>query len=129
MAISHEIEDNTGESRRGTPYLRRLNAATGGTTTSAMGLGEGTMARDPVGGGVCSIGRNAAYEKPTYRSPKESILTCFDALGAVAWTKLMPNTDAQLITIDALGVITLMGSTSDDETAFYARYRVSDGTE
>ena len=112
MAISHEIEDNTGESRRGTPYLRRLNAATGGGTTGAMGLGEGAMARDPVGGGVCSIGRNAAYEKPTYRSPKESILTCFDAAGTVLWTKLMPNTDAQLITIDALGVITLMGGTS-----------------
>ena len=76
-----------------------------------MGLGEGAMARDPVGGGVCSIGRNAAYEKPTYQSPKESILTCFDAAGTVLWTKLMPNTDAQLITIDALGVITLMGGT------------------
>jgi hypothetical protein len=128
MAISDEIENDTGESRRGAPYLRRLKAATGGGTVSAMSLGEGAMARDPVGGSVCSIGRNAAYEKPDYKLRKESILTCFDAAGAVACTKIMPGVFAQLITIDALGVITVMGSITDDETALYARYRVSDGS-
>ena len=127
--VVHEIDHDTGFSVAGVPYLQRINAATGSGTISAMSIGDGAMARDPVGGGVCSVGRNPAYSKPDFKLAKESLLICFDAAGAVVWTKTLADTEAHLITIDALGVITVMGSSMVGETALYARYRVSDGSE
>lgn len=126
--ISHVIENDTGFSQSGEPYLRRIGATGGSGSRTALNVGSGAMARGP-GGEVCAVGRNARYSAPDFRNPDESILTCFDANGGIKWSKAIAGVDARVLTVDGLGIVTIAGATGADEQGSYARDRLKDGTQ
>lgn len=128
MGIRYEIEDDTGFSLRSVPVLRQLGSAAGGGTASEMNIGMGAMARGPAGD-VCSVGRNARYSAPDFVPPFESFLICFDSNGNLKWSKTIASSEATVITVDGLGIVTIAGLMGENEAAFYARYRLRDGAQ